>query len=147
MRAFYILLIFALFPVFACAQTGAAAFTPAQEQRADMLGSQLRCLVCQNESIEESLAPLAGQLRQIIRQKIAEGDSNQQIKAYMVRRYGIFILLKPPVSPLTWLLYGMPILALLIGIGLFYLVRRRQDATPALPLTKNEQDRLDELLK
>lgn len=147
MKILSVILALMLLPAFAFAQTGGFSLTPAQEQRAEMLGSQLRCLVCQNENIENSLAPLAGQLRQITRQKIAEGESNEQIRRYMVQRYGVFILLKPPVSSLTWLLYGMPILALLAGLGLFYLSRYRQSTTSPLPLTKLEQDRLDELLK
>lgn len=128
--------------------TGSLAdhLTPMQEQRAQVLGEQLRCLVCQNENIQDSSAALAGQLRQIIRQKIAEGASNQQIRTYMVQRYGIFILLKPPVSPLTWLLYASPFLALLAGGGLFF-IHRRRPAKMISPLTKSEQARLDELLK
>lgn len=146
MRILLFLLVFLLLPGLACAQMNEGVLTPAQTQRADHLESQLRCLVCQNESIEESLAPLAGQLRQIIRQQIVAGDSDQQIKHYMVQRYGIFILLKPPLSPLTWLLYAAPVIALLVGAGLFYLARR-QGAQPPLALSKPEQDRLDELLK
>lgn len=135
-----------LLPAIACAQADLATLTPAQEKRAVALGDQFRCLVCQNESIEDSTAALAGQLRQIIRQQISSGASNQQIRHYMVQRYGIFILLKPPVSPLTGLLYASPFLALLVGFGLFYLNRRQPPKSP-LPLTKAEQARLDELLK
>ena len=120
--------------------------TPAQQQRADSMASQFRCLVCQNESIQDSSAPLANQLRQIIKQQIADGASDQQIKNYMVQRYGVFILLKPPMSPLTFLLYASPFLAFLGGGGLFYAMwRQRVRQLP--PLGKAERARLDELLK
>lgn len=135
-----------LFPLLAWGQTGGVSLSPTQEKRAVALGDQLRCLVCQNESVEDSTAALAAQLRQIIRQQISAGASNQQVRRYMVQRYGIFILLKPPISPLTGLLYASPFLALLVGCGVFY---RNCRQCPKLlsPLTKAEQVRLDELLK
>lgn len=142
MRAVFFLVSFWLLPILA----GAQSLTPIQEHRADVLGAQLRCLVCQNENIEESSAPLAAQLRQIIRQQVAQGASNQQVKEYMVQRYGVFILLKPPFSALTALLYASPFLALLIGGGLFYYACRRRVDQP-LPLSASEQTRLGELLK
>lgn len=128
------------------AQAGLPNLVMAQQQRVDSIASQLRCLVCQNESIEDSSAPLANQLRQIISQQVANGDSDQQIKSYMVQRYGIFILLEPPISKLTFLLYASPFLALLGGGWLFYL-NRRQRKQKLNPLGKAEQARLDELLK
>lgn len=146
MKRLLICLGFALFFIPAQAQAQLENLTAAQQQRADAVASQLRCLVCQNESIEESSASLANQLRQIIEQQIVSGASNQQIKNYMVQRYGIFILLKPPVSPLTFLLYASPFLAFLIGGWLFY-VNRRQRAKQLPLLDKAEQARLDELLK
>nr|WP_246344064.1 cytochrome c-type biogenesis protein [Acidocella aromatica] len=118
--------------------------TPAQETQAEAIGDQLRCLVCQNESIEDSNAKLAGQLRGIIRQQVVQGVPDRDIMNYMVQRYGIFVLLKPPVSPLTWLLYAMPVLALLLGGAAFFLARR--NAAPPAPLTEAERARLDELL-
>ena len=120
--------------------------TQAQETRAEAIGDQLRCLVCQNESIEESSAGLAKQLRVIIRQQVVQGVPNKQIMTYMVSRYGIFVLLKPPVSPLTWLLYASPFIALAFGFLAFWLGRRSR-AKPAAPLNQAEQARLDELLK
>lgn len=119
--------------------------TPAQEVQAEAIGNNLRCLVCQNESLEDSQAKLAGQLRSIIRQQVVQGVPPQQITAYMVQRYGIFVLLKPPVSPLTALLYAMPVLALGAGAGAFVLGTRRRRAAAA-PLTPEEQARLEELL-
>ncbi|EKN00462.1 MULTISPECIES: cytochrome c-type biogenesis protein [Acidocella] len=120
--------------------------TPAQEKRAEAVGDQLRCLVCQNESIEASSAKLAHQLRVIIRQQVVQGVPNKQIMNYMVQRYGIFVLLKPPISPLTWLLYASPFIALILGFFAVWFGRRaRQPATA--PLSQAEQARLDELLK
>jgi cytochrome c-type biogenesis protein CcmH len=137
-----------LLPALALAQDmvtrDGVTLTPAQEARAENIGDQLRCLVCQNESIEDSNAKLAGQLRGIIRQQVVQGVPDQDIMNYMVQRYGIFVLLKPPVSPLTWLLYAMPVLALLLG-GVAFFAARRGGAAPA-PLTEAERARLDELL-
>lgn len=146
MKPLLVCLSFILLLTSAQAWAGPQGLTSAQQQRADSIASQLRCLVCQNESIEDSSAPLANQLRWIINQKIADGASDQQIKDYMVQRYGIFILLKPPFSPLTFLLYASPFLAFLGGGWLFYLTRR-QRVKNLSPLGKAEQDRLDELLK
>jgi cytochrome c-type biogenesis protein CcmH len=138
----------ALLPALALAQDrvtrDGVTLTPAQERRAEAIGDQLRCLVCQNENIEESNAKLAGQLRGIIRQQVVQGVPDQDIMNYMVQRYGIFVLLKPPFSPLTWLLYAMPALALALGGAAFFLARR--SAPPPAPLTEAERARLDELL-
>jgi cytochrome c-type biogenesis protein CcmH len=139
----------ALIPGLACAQTvirDGVTLTQPQETRAEAIGDQLRCLVCQNESIEASGATLAKQLRIIIRQQVVAGDDSQSIMAYMVHRYGIFVLLKPPVSPLTWLLYASPVLALLAGFLAFWLGRRGA-APPVAPLAPDERIRLERLLK
>lgn len=137
-----------LLPALALAQDmvtrDGVTLTQAQETRAEGIGDQLRCLVCQNESIEDSNAKLAGQLRGIIRQQVVQGVPDQGVLNYMVQRYGIFVLLKPPVSPLTWLLYAMPVLALALG-GAGFFFARRNIAAPA-PLTEAERARLDELL-
>jgi len=138
----------ALLPALACAQDmvtrDGVTLTPAQEAQAEDIGDTLRCLVCQNESVEESQAKLAGQLRVIIRQQVVAGVPAAQITAFMVQRYGIFVLLKPPVSPLTALLYAMPGLALALGAAGFWAARRR--TAPPAPLTAAEQSRLEELL-
>ncbi len=146
MRPFLLLLV--LLPSLALAQTvtrdGVTLSAP-QEQRAEAIGDQLRCLVCQNESIEGSSATLAKQLRVIIRQQVVAGADDKTIMDYMVQRYGIFVLLKPPVSPLTWLLYASPFLALALGLLFAWLARR--GAVTAPPLDAAEQDRLERLLK
>jgi cytochrome c-type biogenesis protein CcmH len=145
-RALFIL---ALLPGLAVAQDmvtrDGVTLTQAQETRAETIGDQLRCLVCQNESIEDSNAKLAAQLRQIIRTQVVQGVPDESIMNYMVQRYGIFVLLKPPVSPLTWLLYAMPGLALLAGLAAFWFGRRKTGT--AAPLNAAEAARLEDLLR
>ncbi|CAG4904074.1 unnamed protein product [Acidocella sp. C78] len=119
--------------------------TFAQEARAEAIGNKLRCLVCQNETVENSRAGLAKQFRTIIRHRVAAGDSNRQIIAFMVKRYGIYVLLKPPFRPETWLLWLSPGIAALIGLAVLLFARRRRRATPP-PLSPEETDRLKELL-
>jgi cytochrome c-type biogenesis protein CcmH len=104
----------------------------------------LRCLVCQNESIEESNADLARDLRAVVRKQVAAGDSDQQIMAWMVARYGSFVRLKPPLSFGTLVLWGMPVLAVAAG-GLAAFLGRRRATVPPVPLSEAEQARLEEL--
>ena len=117
----------------------------AQELRAEALGHQLRCLVCQNESVEESNADLARDLRRIIRQRIVAGDSDRQVIDWMVARYGDFVRLRPPFNAMTLALWGAPGIALLAGIAAVLIARRRRPVAPA-PLSDAEQQRLAELL-
>ena len=106
---------------------------PAQEARARELSGELRCLVCQNESIDESHAGLARDLRVLIREKIASGDSNDQIRTFLVARYGDFILLQPPLNASTLLLWLSAPLLLLAGAFVVYRASLRpRAATPAL---------------
>jgi cytochrome c-type biogenesis protein CcmH len=88
---------------------------PEMEARAVALQKQLRCLVCQGESLDESNAPLAADLRGVIRERIAAGNSDQQVKQYLVDRYGDFILMKPPLKNETYLLWFAPLGLLVIG--------------------------------
>jgi cytochrome c-type biogenesis protein CcmH len=90
---------------------------PALESRARHLQRQLRCLVCQGESIDESNSTLAADLRRLVREQIAAGKSDQQIQDFLLARYGDFILLKPPVRPYTWLLWLAPFLVLILAGG------------------------------
>ncbi|HME27935.1 MAG TPA: cytochrome c-type biogenesis protein [Acetobacteraceae bacterium] len=117
-----------------------------QEQRAEALGHQLRCLVCQNESVEESNADLARDLRRIIRQRVVTGDSDQQVIDWMVARYGNFIRLRPPFNAITLGLWGAPAIALLAGVAAALIAARRRPSAPA-PLTDAERRRLADLLK
>jgi cytochrome c-type biogenesis protein CcmH len=108
-------------PVFAVPVADTFA-NPATEARARALQRQLRCLVCQGESIDESNASLAADLRHLVRQQIADGRSDAQIQDYLVARYGDFILMKPPLQPDTWLLWLGPFLVLLGGGAVAVLV-------------------------
>jgi cytochrome c-type biogenesis protein CcmH len=98
---------------------------PAMETRARALQRQLRCLVCQGESIDESQAPLAGELRHVVRQQMAEGKSDGQIKQFLVARYGDFVLMEPPLQPDTYFLWLAPFVVLLGAGGVAYWVIRR----------------------
>ena len=116
-----------------------------QEQRAEAIGHQLRCLVCQNESVEDSNADLARDLRRIIRQRVVAGDSDPQVIAWMVARYGDFVRLRPPFNAMTMLLWGAPVLALAFGASIALIARRRRPEPPA-PLSDAERHRLANLL-
>ncbi|GBD56587.1 cytochrome c-type biogenesis protein [Gluconobacter wancherniae] len=117
---------------------------PAQEKRAEAIGAHLRCLVCQNESIEDSSAPLARDLRKVVREQVAAGKSDQQIMDWMTQRYGEFIRLAPTFSLSTALLWLMPLVALIAGLLIAWRTAMRRVATPS-PLTDNERARLDAL--
>ncbi len=105
----------------------------ALETRARALSGELRCLVCQNESIDDSEAPLARDIRVLIRERIGKGESNDAVRAYLVSRYGDFILLRPPFKPETLLLWLSPVLTLGLGVAAALYARRRAPrATPAL---------------
>jgi len=120
---------------------------PRLEARARAISAELRCVVCQNQTIDDSDAELAHDLRVLLRQRLKAGDTDQQAIAFIVNRYGDYVLLRPPFEPETLLLWLGPLLVLLAGgTGLvFYLRRRRDGAVPAL--TADEQARLDRLLK
>jgi len=119
---------------------------PALEARARSISRELRCLVCQNQSIDDSNADLAHDLRVIVRERLAAGDSDEQVKAYLVARYGDFVLLDPPFKTKTLLLWLGPAILLLLGAGGVYaLLRRRPAAAPEAPLSEAERQRLAEL--
>jgi cytochrome c-type biogenesis protein CcmH len=122
---------------------------PALEARARVLSQELRCLVCQNQSIDDSNADLAHDLRVLVRERLAAGDSDAQVLAYLTSRYGDYVLLRPPVKPATWLLWFGPPLLLVAGLLALLLSWRRRRvvalAQPA-PLDADEQARLARLL-
>jgi len=100
---------------------------PKLEARARELSRELRCMVCQNQSIDESEAPLARDLRLLVRERLSKGDTDQQVLDFLVARYGEFVLLKPPLESKTIILWALPPVALLAGaISLFFAVRRRR---------------------
>jgi cytochrome c-type biogenesis protein CcmH len=120
---------------------------PALEARARTLSSELRCMVCQNQSIDDSNADLARDLRLLVRERITDGDSDEQVLNYIVSRYGEFVLLKPRVSVRTLLLWGAPVLLILAGgASLVVFARKRAGKLTGSKLTAEEQARLAELL-
>jgi cytochrome c-type biogenesis protein CcmH len=122
---------------------------PALEARARHLSQELRCMVCQNQSIDDSDAPLAHDLRVLVRERLAKGESDQQVLDYLVARYGDFVLLKPPLQFDTLLLWGLPPVALLAGLAaLIIMARRRQKVSLKVPaLTPIEQQKLATLVE
>lgn len=119
---------------------------PKLEARARALSSELRCLVCQNQSIDDSAAPLARDLRLLVRERLKDGDSDAAVKRYLVARYGDFVLLKPPFEMATVLLWLLPAFVLVGGLAAVLLARRSRAPVPP-PLDAAEQARLDALLK
>ncbi len=124
---------------------------PVLEERAREISKVLRCLVCQNQSIDDSNAGLARDLRVLVRERLTAGDSNEETIDYIVDRYGDFVLLRPPVRPGTYALwYGPALLIVVAGLGLVLFFRRRAPSTvkaaPPPPLTQEERARLKALL-
>ena len=121
---------------------------PVLEQRARALSAEIRCVVCQNESIDSSNAEIAHELRVLMREHLIAGDSDQEVLDYLVARYGDFVLLRPPVKPATYLLWFGPFAMLLIGVVAVFVFFRRQRAAAALPpaLSVEEEARLARLL-
>lgn len=143
-----------IFCAFLLAATPALAVLPSEqladprlEARARAISAELRCVVCQNQTIDDSDAELAHDLRVLLRQRLKAGDTDRQAIAFIVNRYGDYVLLRPPFEAETLLLWLGPLLVLLAGgIGVVFYLQRRRDATlPAI--TADEQARLDRLLK
>jgi cytochrome c-type biogenesis protein CcmH len=148
-----------LFAIVVMAGSAAYAVQPdeimsdvAKEARARDLSQELRCMVCQNQSIDDSEAPLARDLRLLVRERIAAGDSDAQVIDFLVARYGEFVLLKPQLNPHTWLLWLLPPLALAGGgFALWTHGRRRAksgapDDASLFKLTADEEARLERLI-
>ena len=142
-----LLLLAAALPALAV-QPGEELADPALEARARALSREIRCLVCQNQSIDDSEADLARDLRLILRERIQAGDSDAEVQAFLVARYGDYVLLDPPFKAKTLLLWLGPGLILLAGLGAaaLYLRRPRRASTEAAPLSEEERRRLDQLL-
>jgi cytochrome c-type biogenesis protein CcmH len=121
---------------------------PALEARARTLSAELRCMVCQNQSIDDSDAPLAHDLRVLLRERIAAGDSDEQVMDFLVARYGEFILLKPRLSAQTALLWAAPVVLLVLGGVAAFGVMRKRKATgqPTASLTEQERTDLERVL-
>ena len=120
---------------------------PVLEARLNILAKELRCLVCQNETLADSRADLALDLRREVREKIRQGLTDAQIKTYLTQRYGDFVLYRPPVKGTTWLLWFGPFLLLIATIaGLTYFLKRRRTVLTEIPLSAEEAARLKTLL-
>ena len=120
----------------------------AVEKRLTVLAEELRCLVCQNESLAESRADLAQDLRREVRGLIKQGKTDQEIRDFLVSRYGDFVLYRPPVKSTTWLLWAGPFVLLVVGVAalIAYLRRRGMQVAPA-GLSEDEKKRAEALLK
>jgi len=140
------LLNMALLPVLAV-QPDEILDDPVLEERARELSAELRCMVCQNQSIDDSDAELARDLRILVRDRLKAGDSNEEVIAYVVDRYGEFVLLKPRFSYRNALLWGAPVILLLVGGALIVTgARRKKTGGAVLRLSAEEKKRLDQIL-
>jgi cytochrome c-type biogenesis protein CcmH len=120
---------------------------PVLEQRAREISAGLRCLVCQNQSIDDSDAPLARDLRVLVRERLEAGDSNADVESFVVARYGDFVLLRPPVNAYTIMLWAAPALVLFAGaVGIFVTVRRRRVVRTVPELSEQEREALARIL-
>ena len=113
--------------------------SPAEEQRFKSLTAELRCVMCQNQSIADSNAPIAHDLRVEVLKLMREGKTNAQIKQYLVDRYTDFVLYEPPMKKSTWLLWLGPFLILLLGAGAIFVIIRRKNTAPSAPIDSSEE--------
>lgn len=121
---------------------------PELEKRVMNLSEELRCLVCQNETLADSRADLAVDLRREIREQMKAGKSDKEIIAFLTARYGDFVLYRPPVTPTTYLLWFGPFALLVIGLGVLYrYLKQRRELISQQPLSPEERHRAEELLK
>jgi cytochrome c-type biogenesis protein CcmH len=118
---------------------------PALEARARAISQEIRCVVCQNQSIDDSNAEIAHDLRVIVRERLLAGDTDRQVKDYLTARYGDYLLLDPPFRAKTLLLWLGPGLILLIGIGVIAGAARKRRLVPVVPLSEEENRRLARL--
>jgi cytochrome c-type biogenesis protein CcmH len=120
---------------------------PGLEARARDISSGLRCLVCQNQSIDDSEAPLARDLRILVRERLQAGDSDEAVVGFIVARYGEFVLLEPRLGPHTLLLWAAPAILIIIGVLVVFVSVRSRGTPRTAPLSKDEQRRLDAALE
>jgi len=143
-----LLLALVLAPPALAVEPGEMLKDPALEARARAISEEIRCVVCQNQSIDDSAADLAADLRRLVRERLLAGDSDQQVRDFLVARYGDFVLLDPPVKPKTWLLWYGPAAIFLLALAAVavYFRRRRGAALAPPPLSADEAQRLESLL-
>ncbi|KAA1178360.1 cytochrome c-type biogenesis protein CcmH [Rhizobium tropici] len=140
-------LLFAAAPAFAV-NPDEVLLDPALEARARTISAELRCMVCQNQSIDDSNADLARDLRLLVRKRLADGDTDRQVLDYIVSRYGEFVLLKPRLSEKTYILWGAPVALFVVGgLALVAYARRRSGKPTGKPLSNEEEAQLNEILE
>jgi cytochrome c-type biogenesis protein CcmH len=147
LRRLFLMLVLLLTPVHAFAVNPDEVLAdPVLEQRARTLSAELRCMVCQNQSIDDSNAELARDLRVVVRERLVNGDSDEQVLDYVVSRYGEFVLLKPRLSVKTLALWGAPAVLVLVGLIVAFIAARRRAVQPSVKLSAEEEARLGKLL-
>lgn len=119
---------------------------PALEERAREISAELRCLVCQNQSIDDSDAPLAKDLRILVRERLTLGESNEEIYDYLISRYGEFVLLRPRIGWHTAALWAAPVIFVGLGLAVVFSLRRQQARQKSTALTADEEARIRKLL-
>ena len=145
---FSIILVTGNAPTAQSVEPGEVLADPGLEARARDLSQRLRCLVCQNQSIDDSDAPLAKDLRVLVRERLVAGDSDTQVVDYLVGRYGEFVLLQPRVAPHTLVLwFGGPLLIVIGAIGIIVAMRRKPQKASASALSAEEEAELKKLLR
>jgi len=148
MRALLLLLLLLVAATVQAVEPRERLADPALEARARALSKELRCLVCQNESIDESNADLAHDIRVLLRERIKAGDSDDEVRRFLVSRYGDFVLLKPPFEPATYALwFGPPLVLAVAGLAIALRLRRARTEPDAPPLSDTERQRLARLLE
>ena len=148
LRAAFLMLVLLLTPIHAFAVNPDEVLSdPALEQRARALSAELRCMVCQNQSIDDSNAELARDLRVVVRERLVGGDTDEQVLDYVVSRYGEFVLLKPRLSVRTIALWGAPAALAIIGVIVAVVYTRRRAVQPVAKLSPEEEARLGKLLE
>lgn len=149
MKRFVLILVLALMaPLTHAKEAVPLAEDPKLEARLNHLAKELRCLVCQNESLADSQAELAEDLRREVREKMRQGMTDDQIKTYLTERYGDFVLYRPPVKSSTWVLWFGPFLLLLVAAGgLILFLKRKRQTLADTPLDATESERVAHLLK
>ncbi len=147
LRAAFLMLALLLTPIHAFAVNPDEVLAdPVLEHRARTISAELRCMVCQNQSIDDSNAELARDLRVVVRERLVNGDTDEQVLDYVVSRYGEFVLLKPRLSLKTLVLWGAPAALVLVGLIVAFVAARRRAVQPSAKLSAEEEARLGKLL-
>ncbi|WP_069469998.1 cytochrome c-type biogenesis protein [Candidatus Marithrix sp. Canyon 246] len=145
LNLFFLLLIFNI-PIYAIDKNPINLDNAEQEARYQKLTNELRCVVCQNQSVADSNAELAQDVRNLVRNQISEGQTNEQISAFLVQRYGDFVLYNPPLTEKTYILWLGPFILMLFAFIILMFFIRRQTKAKSVALTDAERDKLNQAL-